>query len=245
MRLGDAIRELWRSGAGKGGVLLLVLLFVGAGYVLATYPLDYGDRAWSNPTVWVDNPKAAAPLWMNRLNPVPLPEHQILNIGEPTEVKEARAGRLETYRIPFSYPYADPPTFLAVTLAAVTYVERPPLISLSLVRPDGSEIRLLRHAVRGAREGEIGPFRRYFDDPLRIQLSTDESTVTAVQEFLAESYNRQVDERTLRGLVDRAVFGRQPTMMSYTLPPSPATMNWWCRRLFATPTIHWGNCALC
>lgn len=207
MRVGDAVRELWRSGAGKGGVFLLVLLFAGAFYVLATYPLDYGKRIWSNPNVWVDNPKAAAPIWLNRLRAVPLPEHQIFTLGEPTETKEARAGRIETYRIPFTYAYTDPPTFLAVTLADVTYQERPPLIALSLVRPDGKEVRLLRHAVRGPREGETGPFRRYFADPLRIQLSTDESTMTALQEFLAETFDQQVDERTLRGLVDQAVFG--------------------------------------
>lgn len=207
MRLGDAFRELWRSDAGKGGILLLLLLFAGAIYVLTTYPLDYGDRTWSNPNVWVDNPKAAAPVWMNRLRTTPLPAHQRFAIGEPDEVREARAGRVETYRIPFSYPYAEPPTFLAVTLADIFYTERPPLIAVSLLRPDGNEVRLLRHAVRGPREGETGPFRRYVEDPLRIQLSTDESTITALQEFLMDTFDRQVDERALRGSVDRAAFG--------------------------------------
>ena len=75
MTLGGAVRELWRSGAGKGGVLLLVLLFVGAGYVLATYPLDFGNRLWSNPTRWVDNPKAVAPTWSNLWRTEPLPQH--------------------------------------------------------------------------------------------------------------------------------------------------------------------------
>lgn len=207
MRLGEALRELWRSGAGKGGVLLLILLFVGAFYVLTTYPLDYGKRTWSNPTVWVDNPKAAAPVWLNALRTTPLPAHQRFAIGEPEEVREARAGRIETYRIPFTYDYTAPPTFLAVTLADVIYAERPPLISVSLLRPDGNEVRLLRHAVRGPREGETGPFHRYAEDPLRIQLSTDESTITDLQEFLAETFEQQIDERSLRGLVEHAVFG--------------------------------------
>jgi peptide/nickel transport system permease protein len=219
MRLGEAFRELWRSGAGKGGVLLLLLLFAGAIYVIATYPLDFGDRTWSNPNRWVDNPKAAAPIWMNRLNATPLPEHQILTLGEPTETKEARAGRIETYRIPFTYNFTEPPTFLAVTIADVTYKERPPLISVSLARPDGNEVRLLRHAVRGPREGETGPFRRYEEDPLRVQLSTDESTITAIQEFLAETFERQVDERTLRGQVDRAAFGTPAEDEELTFTP--------------------------
>ena len=207
MRLRDAVRELWRSGAGKGGLLFLVLLLVGAGYVLATYPLDYGKRAWSNPMAWVDNPKAAAPSWINRFRSSPLPEHQRFTLGEPTATKAARAGRIETYRMPFTYVYTTAPTFLAVTIADVTYQDRPPLIALSLVRPDGHEVRLLRHAVRGPRDGEQGPFQRYGEEPLHLQLSTDAATITDLQEFLNETFARQVDERDLRGLVDQAVFG--------------------------------------
>ncbi|MCB0182997.1 MAG: hypothetical protein KDE31_01970, partial [Caldilineaceae bacterium] len=207
MQLTEAIRELWRSWVGKGGLLLLITLFVGAGYVLATYPLDYGDRTWSNPTIWVDNPKAAAPTWTNLWRREPEPEHLVLIAGEPDEVREACSGKLETYRLPFLYDYAQDPSFLAITLGDVTYAERPPLINVSLLRPDGKEIRLLRHAVRGPREGEQGPYERYTAEPLRIQLSTDESTIGGVQEFLADEFDLRADTRALRGVVDRALFG--------------------------------------
>lgn len=185
----------------------MLLLFVGAGYVLATYPLDFGDRLWSNPTRWVDNPKAVPPIWSNGWRREALPPHLILESGEPTEVKEARAGRIETYTIPFTYAYTTPPTFLAVTLQQITYAERPPLIAISLIRPDGNEVRLLRHGVRGPRAGETGPYQRYFDEPLRIQLSTDNDTIVDLQAFLQESFGVERTERELRGQVDRAVFG--------------------------------------
>ncbi|MCB0110105.1 MAG: hypothetical protein KDE53_29485, partial [Caldilineaceae bacterium] len=207
MQLNEAIRELWRSWVGKAGLVLLITLFVGAGYVLATYPLDYGDRTWSNPTIWVDNPKAAAPTWTNLWRREPEPEHLVLTAGAPDEVREATAGKLETYRLAFFYDYAQPPTFLAITLGDVLYAERPPLINVSLLRPDGKEVRLLRHAVRGPREGEQGPFERYITEPLRIQLSTDESTIGGLQEFLADQFELQADARDLRGVVDRALFG--------------------------------------
>jgi peptide/nickel transport system permease protein len=207
VQVSDAIRELWRSWVGKGGVLLLIMLFAGAGYVLATYPLDYGDRIWSNPNVWVDNPKAAAPAWTNLWRAIAEPEHRVLTAGAPDDVREATAGKLETYRLPLSHDYAQPPTFLAITLGNVVYAERPPLINITLVRPDGKEVRLLRHAVRGPREGEVGPYERYTDEPLRIQLSTDDSTIGGVQEFLAAEFNLQADPRALRGVVDRALFG--------------------------------------
>ena len=210
MRLGEAFRELLRSSAGKGGVLLLVLLVAGAVYVLTTYPLDYGTRLWSNPAVWADNPKAAPPAWVNLWQQEPKVEHQVFEARQPNEVKEVKAGKILTYTFTLAYPYQAPPTFLAVTLGDVTYAEKPPLITLSLLRPDGKEVRLFRHAVRGPRDGEKGPFVRYHDDPLRVQLSTDESTLGAVSEFLEKTYKIHADEGDLGGQVERIVFG-QPT----------------------------------
>ncbi|MEZ4680740.1 MAG: ABC transporter permease [Caldilineaceae bacterium] len=58
-----------------------------------------------------------------------------------------------------------------------------------------------------AREGEQGPYERYTAEPLRIQLSTDESTIGGVQEFLADEFDLRADTRSLRGVVDRALFG--------------------------------------
>ncbi|MEZ4621389.1 MAG: hypothetical protein R2867_38630 [Caldilineaceae bacterium] len=49
------------------------------------HTLDYGDRTWSNPNVWVDNPKAAAPTWTNLWRSEPEPEHLVLTAGEPDE----------------------------------------------------------------------------------------------------------------------------------------------------------------
>ncbi|HRW09015.1 MAG TPA: ABC transporter permease [Caldilineaceae bacterium] len=218
MQLTEAIRELWRSWVGKGGVLLLITLFAGAGYVLATYPLDYGDRIWSNPNVWVDNPKAAAPTWTNLWRDEPEPAHLVLTAGEPDNVREAAAGKLESYRLPFTFDYTHPPSFLAITLGDVLYAERPPLIDISLLRPDGRSVRLLRHAVRGPREGEVGPYERYTAEPLRIQLSTDESTIGGLQEFLAAEFDLTADTRELRGVVDRALFGT-PTGEGLTFDP--------------------------
>ncbi len=189
-------------------MLLLVLLFVGAGYVLATYPLDFGNRLWSNPTRWVDNPKAVAPTWSNLWRSEPLPQHLILDTTEPTEIKEARAGRIENYVIPFTYNYTTPPTFLAVTLQQITYVERPPLIALSLIRPDGNEVRLLRHGVRGPREDEKGPYLRYFDDPVRIQLSTDNRPLSMCRNFWVKPLGcASVTRRDRRPRCSRSVFG--------------------------------------
>lgn len=218
MRLREALRELWRSGAGKGGIFLLILLVAGTAYSLATFPTDYGNRRWSNPTVWVDNPKAVPPAWINRLRREPLPEHLVLEAAAPTETQEVRSGIVQTYRFSFDYPYQSPPTFLALTLGNVTYAERAPAVLASLVRPDGKEIPLYRHAVRGPREGETAPYHRYADEPLRVQLNTDETTLTAVQEYLEAEYNIRSDVRSLGGQVGRLLFGA-PTGNSLQTEP--------------------------
>jgi peptide/nickel transport system permease protein len=207
MQLREALRELWRSGAGKGGVFLMILLVGGAVYSLIAFPADFGNRVWSNPTVWVDNPKAVPPVWVNRLRSEPLPEHLVLEAMEPTERQEVSGGLVLTYRFPFDYPYQNPPTFLALTLGDVTYAERAPAVLVSLVRPDGAEIHLYRHAVRGPREGEISPYHRYADEPLRVQLNTEETTLTAVQEYLEGEHNISSDGRSLGGQIGRLLFG--------------------------------------
>jgi peptide/nickel transport system permease protein len=179
----------------------------GAIYVLAFYPLDYGERLWSNPTVWVDNPKAAPPVWIQQLGAANTVEHRTFAAQEPSEVITAKAGQAQVFRFAFDYPGARPPTFLAVTLGNITYAEKPPLITVSLLRPDGKELRLLRHAVRAPRQGESGPFQRYHDEPLRIQLSGDESTVVNLQEFLQEEFNLRLDTREIEGKVEPIAFG--------------------------------------
>lgn len=207
MRSGPIVRELLRSGTGRSGVGLLLLLVAGSLYVLATYPLDFGERRWSNPTVWADNPKAVPPVWINLWRDQSQVAHQVFQATTPDQIQEVRGGVIHRFQFPFEYPYTDPPTFLALTLGSVTYSERPPLITVSLLRPDGRAVRIFRHAVRGPREGEPPPFRRYHESPLRVQLSTDESTVNAVRTFLADEFDLHLDDRELRGQIDRILFG--------------------------------------
>ncbi|MCZ0938233.1 MAG: ABC transporter permease [Caldilineaceae bacterium] len=207
MTRANALRELLRSGPGFGGVSLLGLLIVVALYVLLVFPLDFGESQWSNPIVWVDNPKAVPPVWTNSFRRETRPPHRIFEGREPHTEQMARSGPVHSWRFPLAYASSHPPTFLAVTLADVRYEERPPLVLISLKRPDGKQLRIYRHTVRGPREGESGPFLRYGQTPLRVQLSTDEATVTAVQNFLADEFDLRLDGAQIGGRVDRFLFG--------------------------------------
>lgn len=207
MKLSDALGELFHSGTGKLGLFLLVVLAATALYVVATFPAQFGEQLWSNPSLWSDNPKAVPPVWINRFTADKRPEQMIFEATTPQDVLVAKAGKKETFRFPFDYSYTSPPTFLAVTFANVTYAEKPPLITVTLIRPDGKEMRLLRHAVRGLREGEQGPYVRYVEDPFRAQLSADESTIGAVQEFLENEYKLRLNPEAIKGKVEQIAFG--------------------------------------
>ena len=207
MKLSDALRELLRSGAGRFGIFLLVVLGATAIYVISTFPAQFGERFWSNPTIWSDNPKAVPPVWVNRFSEQQLPEQFTFEASKPDEVLEAKAGKKETFRFKFDYPYDTPPSFLAVTFANVTYAEKPPLITVTLIRPDGKAMRMLRHAVRGPRDGEKGPYVRYQQDPFRAQLSADDSTIGAVQEFLENEFKVRLNPEEIGGKVQQIAFG--------------------------------------
>ncbi len=221
MRRGDALRELLRSGPGIAGTTLAVALFVVALYVLLTFPLDFGESQWSNPVVWVDNPKAVPPVWTNALRRQPQPPHRVFEATEPDMIQMARSGPVHTWRFPLTYAASRPPTFLAVTLADVNYAERPPLVLISLKRPDGKQVRIFRHAVRGPREGENGPFQRYAKTPLRVQLSANEATVTAVQKFVADEFDLRLKSAQIGGRVDRILFGLPDANFADDIAPLP------------------------
>lgn len=207
MRAREVLRELLRSGVGRGGIGLLLLLLAGSAYVLVTYPLDFGTSRWNNPTVWADNPKAVPPAWVNLWRSEPHVEHRVFTAREPDQVVQTATGRMAVYRFPITYPYREPPMFLSITLGEVTYVRRPPVISVSLRRPDGRVVRLYRHMPRGPRPGEEPPFHRYHETPLRVRLSADATAVAAVRAFLESEFGVQVSEQALVERMEQALFG--------------------------------------
>lgn len=207
VRIGDALRVLASSATGKAGIILLLALAAVSIYVLVAYPLDFGTQRWSNPAVWADNPKAVPPAWVNLFTGRRRVAHSTLTATSPTDVAQAGAARVLTYRMPFDHPYDEFPTFLSFTIADVTFEGRPPLVTLSLARPDGETVRLLRHVVPGSRPGEEPPIARYSETPLRLLLSTDSAVLGSLAAFHSEQSGTRVTERDLRGLGEQAAFG--------------------------------------
>ena len=208
VRVRDTFKEFFASGSGKAGsILFLILVFVSI-YVLATYPLDFGLKHWSNPVEWADNPKAAPPVWVNLFSSVWKAEHTIFEVAEPSKVVHESGFTTLYYIFPLNYQFDETPTFTSFTIYNVTYHRIPPIITVAIARPDGEEVELYRLIVSGPSPGEDLPVTRYHETPLRVHLSGESSVASAVSDFLRQKFNTSMpyQDLLLKG-VDRAIFG--------------------------------------
>src|SRR5262249_45237984 len=137
------LRELLRSGPGRVGLVMAVLLSVISAWVLVSYPWNYGPARWSNPEAWAALPEAAAPAWTTLLAG-PSAEHGVLSATAPTDTRTSGPAQVRSYDMRFDYQQDLPPTFLSFALGQISYQTRPPSLAVSLTRPDGQTVTLYR-----------------------------------------------------------------------------------------------------
>ena len=204
-RLKDSVRELMRTGPGRVGMALLLLQIAASLYVIIDYPRDFGREVWNNPANWADNPKAVAPGWVPFFSRDGRVKHTIREVTSPDQVNRSEGKETRVYRVGLPYKYEDFPTFLSFSLSEVSYHSSPPQVTVSLARPDGRRVLLLRHSVPGPRQGEPYPVTRYGETPWRVSLSASQVVFSNVASFYRSEFG--VEERRLRGAVPDALFG--------------------------------------
>ncbi len=207
MTLREVAKVMLSSGSGRVGAIFLVALVLVSLFVLVRFPLDFGSKRWNNPTQWADNPKAAAPAWTRLWAGDSAVKHTVFQAEQPSSVSPL--GTLEQRLYTFSYDYdgGRVPTFLTFALSDVRFASRPPVLALSVRRPNGAIVTLLQTVVRGPREGETVPYLRYQDSPLRVNLTNDANAVAALRDFLGLQYGVTVSVDDLQGKVVEALFG--------------------------------------
>ncbi len=205
MRPGEALRVVLRSGSGRLGMGLLAVLVLVSVLVPFFYPLDFGLRFWNNPIAWADNPKAAPPAWTNLLGDT-APRHRVFDAEQPTGTIDAGSARIRQFAFTFSHQTVEPPTFLSVSIGAVTFHERPPILSMTLTRPDGRSATLLQEAVRGLRPDETSPVTRFADEPRRVYLTGDAAALGAAADFLLREFDLRTSGTELQGRLEEVLF---------------------------------------
>jgi peptide/nickel transport system permease protein len=130
-----------------------------------------------------------------------------IDLTQPAETTTIPAGEVRLYRAPIPYIYDEAPKSLNLTLNGVTFSVRAPAILVSLVRPDGGQIRLASVPVPGPRPGESAPYRRFYDVPERVTLADQPAVADAIARFYAERYPDLTAPSISRTLLPAALFG--------------------------------------
>jgi len=138
------LRELASTPSAMIG-LLIILGFLGITvYVPFALPLDEALKLWDkeNP-IWRDNPKQAAPVWVNFFRKDDLPESIFMNSSASPAVKEVQAVDDQVSQItisfPIDYPYRGLPQSFSLRLSP-EFTKKYPYAALSWFTPDGREI---------------------------------------------------------------------------------------------------------
>jgi peptide/nickel transport system permease protein len=204
----NTLQELLSSGSGKAGTFLLAILLIISLIVIITYPADFGLKYWSNPVLWADNPKVAPPIWTNYFSTFQRAETQIFETNEPSMVSDKIDHFEANYVFDLEYNVDEPPSFTSITVEGITYIDRPPIITLIIERPDGKVLEIYTLLVRGPRPGEQSPFLRYFETPFRVQISGDPKVATVLSDFLKREFDLSIRSQDLLATgVNKAIFG--------------------------------------
>jgi len=207
MNFRDIFKVLMSSKSGRTGAAFFIMMVVVSLYVIVAFPMDFGSRLWNNPAEWADNPKSVPPVWTKYFSDTDKVTHTIFNAEEPSASETASGQTFQSYSFEIDYNYDEFPTFISWSISEVTFNERSPVISLSITRPDGKEILLLRHVVPGPSAAESFPITRYAETPFRIFLSGDSTVLFNVSDFLKQEFGLDIDSADLRGQVDESIFG--------------------------------------
>lgn len=208
-RLREGFREFWASTVSKLGVFFLLVILAVSIYTVLMLPLDFGTRFWNDPSYWAENPKNAAPEWINLfITPKVIP-HMVYELSEPTSKIKLDDSLLLIYNYTVDYRYRQFPTFTLVSISNVTYHDKPPLIQILLAKPDRKMIFLYTLRVPGPRRGESPPYSRFTAAPETIRFTGDLSVSRQLSNYLYQVYRVELTPSEVNSIGnDVVMFGR-------------------------------------
>jgi peptide/nickel transport system permease protein len=154
--LKGVVKELLSYKAGVVGIAILALLIALSIYTVIAIPYDEAIRLWrGQEAMWIDNPRTAAPEWVEFFLGKKLPRTIKLDSRErqtgvskavidvpATEMKKV----LIEYR--FRFDYDELPSELNIFFFSNYSGASAPLVRLIWRKPSGEEIELLRYSLR-------------------------------------------------------------------------------------------------
>lgn len=146
-----SLREIFRDPMAVFGGMLIVFLLIIAVYALVTIPYPEAVRLWrGGEDVWYNLPKMVPPAWTNAFRSEKLPETYLISSTDESvnKVYSESDGEISdvTFSLPFEYKYDAFPNEITIFLDS-TYTEKKPHLNISLITPDGEELRITSMSV--------------------------------------------------------------------------------------------------
>ena len=146
-----SLREIFRDPMAVFGGMLIVFLLIIAVYALVTIPYPEAVRLWrGGEDVWYNLPKMVPPAWTNAFRSEKLPETYLISSTDESvnKVYSESDGEISdvTFSLPFEYKYDAFPNEITIFLDS-TYTEKKPHVNISLITPDGEELRITSMSV--------------------------------------------------------------------------------------------------
>ncbi len=156
------------------GMLVVFLLVFTAAYAMIKIPYNEAIRLWrGGEDVWYQNPKFAAPAWINLFSSQKYAESFAVRTSDGTMEKIVEPGAEGTatytmnYAFDFEYDFYPQEMILYVTS---TFKDKPPFISLEWLTPDERKIRIANVAIAG----QDYTYRFSQDEKLKTKLKSDD-----------------------------------------------------------------------
>jgi peptide/nickel transport system permease protein len=146
----NTFSEIKRYPSALTGLTIIIFLVISSIVVLITIPYTEAVRLWrGGEGVWYQNPKTAPPAWTNLFSANDKPASISLtsedeNVETIREENETTVDIFTTFS--FDYNYDEIPQEIALFMNGI-YEEKEPFADIYLVRPDGSEERLLSEGI--------------------------------------------------------------------------------------------------
>ncbi|MFB6469870.1 MAG: ABC transporter permease [Vulcanisaeta sp. AZ3] len=142
MTPGEIAREFISSSVGKVALVLFIVLIVFSIYALIVLPSNFGS-VWNNPNYWQLNPEYAPPAWVDSLiGPVYSPQVYVDNYQYTVQRSDGTTYITVSFSVDYRYDHPWSEIFIVINNPSIYGLSQPPLLSIIVTRPDGSELTL-------------------------------------------------------------------------------------------------------
>lgn len=154
--------EFFKSKIGIAGISILVILIFTSITVVVVTPVDT-FKEWNDPVKWIAYPKVAIPVWINLFLSEKIPEHRILDTPN-INYEISRDISVTSHQFGVNFDYDDFPNDFIYEFSAK--YSGTPLLQIDVIRPDGTQLRLLSSSMPYSNSNSIHSERIFSTDDI-------------------------------------------------------------------------------